>query len=578
MGPALAMSPPETPGRGQPTEPAAGTRYPADPATAPRAGPRSLRKLLEAVISVGSDLDLPVVLRRIVELGIELTGASYGALGVLDEPHTGLAEFITVGLDDDIRQRIGALPKGLGLLGTVISDARPLRVVDVSEHPGRSGFPPGHPPMTSFLGVPILVRDRVFGNLYLTDKQDAEGFTDIDEELAVGLATAAGVAIDNAGLVDQLRRREGALLAMQAVAAAVLGGADPAGSLRFVAKQARVLAHADLATFALPAADGETLVMEITDGPLGAELAGVRFPLLNSISGDVLRDGGTVVIADLSADARRSQPQVQSGAVGPAIFVALTAGERPFGTLFVGRTTGAPPFTDSDVDMVRSFAAQASVALESARQRQQLVRLSLLEDQERIARDLHDTVIQRVFAVGLSLQGVGRLLGDETARARIAAAIDDLDATIRQIRTVIFDVTSGPSASAPELRPQLLGVAREASRALGFEPAVTFRGPVDTVIDAEMAAHALATVRESLSNVARHARATRVDIALSASLQTLTVQVIDDGVGLPPDADRKGGNGLRNMRNRAEGLGGSFQLTSGPNDRGTVVEWTLPLG
>jgi GAF domain-containing protein len=209
------------------------------------AGPARLRKLLEAVISVESELDLSSVLRRIVELGVELTGASYGALGVLDEQHTGLAEFITVGLDDDTRRRIGALPKGLGLLGVLISDARPLRVPNVGEYPGRSGFPPEHPPMTSFLGVPIRVREEVFGNLYLTDKRDGGVFTDVDEEVVLGLASSAGVAIANARLFDQLRRREAALSAIQEVAASLLGGAAPRDSLRFVAERARVLVNAD---------------------------------------------------------------------------------------------------------------------------------------------------------------------------------------------------------------------------------------------------------------------------------------------------------------------------------------------
>jgi GAF domain-containing protein len=332
-----------------------------------RAGPARLRKLLEAVVSVGSELDLSSVLRRIVELGVELTGARYGALGVLDEPRTGLAEFITVGLDDHARRRIGA-PKGLGLLGALISDARPLRLPNLAEHPGRSGFPPEHPPVTSFLGVPIRVRDEVFGNLYLTDKRDSEVFTDTDEELVLGLASAAGVAIANARLFDQLRRREGALAAIQGVASSLLGGAAPADSLRFVAARARVLAGAELATFALPAADSETLVMEVSDGRC-ADLTGTRFERAGSVSGDVLRSGETAVIDDLSRDQRRAQPQVRSGAIGPAIFVALTAGGEPFHTLFVGRAVGAQPFSTPDVEIVRSFAAQASVVLDSARQR-----------------------------------------------------------------------------------------------------------------------------------------------------------------------------------------------------------------
>ena len=540
-------------------------------------GAGSLRKLLEAVISVGSELDLPTVLRRIVELGVELTGARYGALGVLDEDRTGLAEFITVGLDDEFRRKIGGLPKGLGLLGALITDARPLRVADINEYAGASGFPPHHPSMTSFLGVPIQVREEVFGNLYLTDKQDAKVFTDVDEEMILGLASAAGVAIDNARLFDQLRRREAALSAIQEVAASVLGGADPVDSLRFVATQARVLANADLATFALPTADGESLVMEVCDSTLGADLTGTRFPQTGSVSGHILRTGETAVIADLSRDERLAQPQVQGRAIGPAIFVALTAGGQPFGTLCVGRAVRAAEFSASDVEMVRSFAAQASVALDSARQRQQLVRMSVLEDQERIARDLHDTVIQQVFGVGLSLQGVTLLVHDEVCRQRIQRAVNDLDVIIRRIRTVIFDVEAAPSTSAPGLRGELMALTREASRSLGFQPAVTFQGPIDASIDDDMANSVLAAVREALSNVTRHAQATHVETEVVVANQILTIRVVDDGVGISPDADQTGGHGLRNMRERAERFGGQFRFASRSGDRGTVVEWILPL-
>jgi signal transduction histidine kinase len=558
-----------------PPDPAAGVTLSSAPQVS-HAGPRQLGKLLETVISLGSELDLSVVLRRIAEAGVELTGAGYGALGVLDEQHTALEEFITVGVDDDTRQRIGTLPKGRGLLGALIGDARPLRVADLREHSGRSGFPPEHPPMTSFLGVPIRIRDEVFGNLYLTDKRDDEVFTDIDEELTVALASAAGVAIDNARLVDQLRRREAALAAIQEVANAVLGGADPAQSLRFVAERARVLANADLATFALPAPDGETLVIEVVDGQ-DADLSGARFPQAGSVSGDVLRSGQVAVIADLSQDPRRAQPQLQSGRVGPAIFVALTAGGKPFGTLFVGRARRAPAFTVADVDMVRSFAAQAGVVLDAAAQRRQLSRLSLLEEQERIARDLHDTVIQQVFAVGLALQGAVGMATDHPIRPRIQAAVENLDEVIRRIRTVIFEVESASSTAAPGLRGEVLAVAREVSRLLGFEPAVNFDGPVDTMVDAEKAKQALAIVREALSNVARHAQATHVEIAIAVDTSWLIIRVADNGIGLPLDTEQRGGRGLRNMRTRADQIGGQLRLGSGPQSSGTVIECTVPL-
>jgi signal transduction histidine kinase len=540
------------------------------------AGPRSLHRLLDAVLTIGSDLDLPSVLRRIVEAAVDLVGARYGALGVLNESRTGLAEFITVGVDDETRGAIGTLPKGLGLLGTLIIDARPLRLPDLREHPDRSGFPPNHPPMTSFLGVPIRVRHEVFGNLYLTDKTAGEVFTDIDEELVLGLASAAGVAIENARLFDQVRRREAALAAMQEVAAALVAGTEPLESLRLVARAARQLVNADLATVALPDPSGD-LVLEVADGPVAAALVGSRFPRGGSVSGDVLATGEPAVLEDASKDHRMAQPQIRTGEIGPALFVALVADGAPFGTLSVARATGAPAFSAGDLETVRSFAAQASVALEQDRGRQHLHRIALLEDQERIARDLHDSVIQRLFSVGLALQATSRLIQDTQAQERLATAVDDLDATVRHIRTVIFDVETPRPARTFGLRGKILAVAQEAGRGLGFEPQVTFDGPVDATIPDDLAEDVLATLREALSNATRHAHARRVDVEVDATPTLVVLRVTDDGVGLESGASQSGaGNGLRNMRTRAERLGGRFGISAG-RDVGTVVEWQAPL-
>jgi signal transduction histidine kinase len=543
---------------------------------AEHAGPNSLRQLLAATLSVSSDLDLTSVLQRIVEGAVNLVGARYGALGVLDEAGTGLMEFVTVGVDDDTRAAIGALPKGLGLLGALITDAHPLRVAHLSEYPGRSGFPPNHPPMTSFLGVPVRVRDQVFGNLYLTDKTNGEVFTDVDEELALGLAASAGVAIDNARLFDEVRRREAALEAMHNVASALLAGAEPKDTLRLVARQARALARADIATFALPDPDGDTLVMDVCEGEAGTDLTGVRFARAGSVSGAVLASGQAAVIEDLSTDPRRVQPQVQLGEIGPAIFIALTVGREPIGTLSVGRRRNAPIFTQSDVDMVQWFATQASMVLEHDRDREQLQRVSLLEDQERIGRDLHDTVIQRLFAIGLSVQATIRLVGDARARERLSIAVDDLDTVVRHIRTVIFDVAPTPEAGSG-VRRDVLDVVRDAARALGFEPTVTFEGAVDAQVSQGVAEEVLASLREALSNVARHARATRVDVVVTAHDSQLVVRIADNGIGIAPDDERQAGRGLLNMRARASRLGGSVDVHAAPDGQGTIVVWWVPL-
>lgn len=372
------------------------------------AGPRGLRQLLRAVVTVGSDLDLPAVLRRIVHSATELVDARYGALGVLDETHTRLAQFITVGVDDATRGAIGHLPEGHGILGLLISDARPLRLPDLREHPDSYGFPPNHPPMRSFLGVPIRVRDEVFGNLYLTDKTTAEVFSDVDEELVVGLAAAAGVAIENARL------------------------------------------HA----------------------------------------------------------------RVQD--------------------------------------------------------------LRLVEDHERIARDLHDTVIQRLFATGLSLQGVAGLVRSDAHAAveRIDSAVEELDLTVKEIRSAIFGLEMSRVAREG-LRGRALETAREAGEALGFEPTLYVEGPLDTGVTDELAQDLLATLREALSNVARHAKASRVNIGMTVGDGEVCLTVSDDGVG-PPEGDIQSGNGLRNMAARAERHGGSMDLRRDPQTSGTLLEWRVP--
>jgi signal transduction histidine kinase len=530
---------------------------------------------LDAVLTIGSELDLTLVLKRIVEAAVELVGARYGALGVLDEAGTGLSEFITVGIDSDLERAIGARPKGLGLLGALITDARPLRLADLGEHPQRSGFPPNHPVMVSFLGVPIRARREVFGNLYLTDKMTGEVFTDVDEELVLGLAAAAGVAIDNAHLYEQACRREAALAAMQEVAAALVAGSGRLESLRLVARHARELVRADLATVAVPEDGGETLVLEVVDGSVGSAMAGSRFPRSGSVSGDVLQTGKPAVLEDVSKDYRVSKAQVRTDELGPALFVPLVAGGSAFGTLSVARVTGGPSFSAADLDMVHSFAAQASVALERDRDRQGLQRMALLEEQERIARDLHDSVIQRLFAVGLSLQAMSRLVEDPHARQRLAAAVDDLDLTVRHIRTVIFDVEAPRSGVEYGVRSKVLELTREAGRAMGFEPRVTFSGPLDSIVPSPLGDDLVATLREALSNTARHAHAAQVNVEVAVDGTSIVLRVFDDGIGFAP-AEATGGHGLRNMRARAERLGGHFDIAAGP-DGGTHLEWSAPL-
>lgn len=367
--------------------------------------PDQLQALLGAVIEVGADLEMAPMLRRVVEVACALTGARYGALGVLDISGKSLAQFVHVGVDDETVARIGHLPDGAGILGLLILDPKPLRLAEISAHPDSVGFPPGHPPMHSFLGVPLRVRGEVFGNLYLTEKIGAPEFSSTDEALVVALASAVASAIDNARLY------------------------------------ARV-----------------------------AELV-------------------------------------------------------------------------------------------------------VSEDRERIARDLHDTVIQRLFATGLSLQSVVALAPDRELRARLEEAVADLDDTIRQVRMAIFALEPPPTLRS-SLRARVLALCADSARALGFEPAVHFSGPIDTVVGGDVASELLATLREALANVARHAGATSAEVELSVD-DHLHLTVTDDGVGIGPGRHRTG-NGLPNMATRAELLGGSFSLSARP-EGGTELTWRVPL-
>jgi signal transduction histidine kinase len=537
----------------------------------PQVGPQSLQQLLDAVLAISSDLDLTAVLHRIVEAAVSLVDARYGALGVLDDTGTRLGQFLAVGIDDETRAAIGHVPRGIGILGLLIEDARPLRLAEIREHPASVGFPPNHPPMHSFLGVPIRVGGRVFGNLYLTEKKTGAEFTEVDEELVLGLATAAGIAISNAEVYEERRRRSTERAGLQEIASAMLTGRDTRDILEIVAARAREILQGDLATIVLPEVGDDVLTIEVAVGSDADELVGRHFAPENTITGQVLDTGAAVVVDDLACDHRTGQPHVQLGTLGPAVFVPLGTSDQTIGSLSIARAVGAPPFTLIDLEGLQQFATQATLVFGQGRRNEDLHRLSLLEDQERIARDLHDTVIQRLFATGLSLQGAARLIRDDEARQRVEAAVEDLDTTVRQIRTVIFDIEA--SANVASVRRRVMQVARGAARSLGFQPRVIFLGPVDTGIPPEVVEDLLPTLQEALSNVARHAHARSVLVDLSVS-SDITLRVIDDGIG-PRSEGRPAGYGLANMRARAAQHGGRFEVQPGP-ERGTVLEWSVP--
>ena len=541
-----------------------------------------MRGLLEAVVAIGSGLDLESTLRRIVETAVGLVDATYGALGVIGEAAEGkrLAEFIPVGLSQDEIGRIHHWPEGRGLLGLLIDDPRPLRLADISQHPESSGFPEGHPPMHSFLGVPVRVRDEVFGNLYLTGKRGGGEFTEDDEAVLVALGAAAGVAVENARLYDAARRQQRWIQASAEVTTRLLSGSDPSEVLAGITKQTRELSGADLAVLALPSEDRRMLVVTYADGEGAEATHGLVLPGGQSLSGQVLTTGEPVIADDFAHDERVAKSaRGAMSQIGPAIVFPLGAPGNVRGVLTIGRNHGATPFPTAQADVVASFAAQAGVALELAASRSEAERLSLYEDRDRIARDLHDLVIQRLYATGMSLEGTMPMIAKPEVASRITHAVDAMDETIKDIRATIFELQARDAPAGPDLRGDVVALVEEMTDMLGFAPSLRLGAGLSDGISSEAAEQALAALREALSNAARHAQASQVDVTVDVSPDgMLTMLVTDDGVGVPADGRR---SGLRNLASRAEKLGGELRLGPAAQDAahpGTRLEWRVPRG
>ncbi|GLW07009.1 histidine kinase [Microtetraspora sp. NBRC 13810] len=528
--------------------------------------------LLDAVVLVGSDLDLETVLRRIVETATTLVDAGYGALGVVGQDST-LVQFVPVGLSEEQIAGIEHWPHGLGLLGLLIKEPRPLRLARISGHPESYGFPPGHPPMGSFLGVPVRVRDEVFGNLYLTEKRGGGEFDEEDEAIVVALASAAGVAIENARLYEDTRHRETWLRASSEITTSLLSGAEPDEVLTLMAHRAREMADADVVAILLPEGDAENLRVLLADGPAAGGLERSTVPVAGSLGGQAFTSGEPRTVTNLSA---ADMPTVLAGRLtaGPAAAVPLGAAGAVRGVLTLVKRSGRIPFSQAEVHMLHAFAGQAALALELARRRTDAERLGLLEDRDRIAKDLHDVVIQRLFAVAMTLMSAVRLVDRPEASSRLQGAIDELDGTIRQIRSTIFALQTPGDAEAPTLRARIVDLLEGARGHLGFMPGLTLEGQLDNQVPERVAEHLLAVLREALSNVVRHARAAHVDVVARVGDGTLTLVVEDDGIGASGEGRR---SGLRNLEERAASLGGTFGL-SAREGGGSRLCWRVPLG
>jgi signal transduction histidine kinase len=529
-----------------------------------------VQHLLDAFMSVSAGLDLKATLRRLVEAATELVDARYGALGVLRDGG-GLAEFIHVGIDEETRARMGHLPEGKGVLGQLITEPYPLRIADLSRHPSSVGFPPNHPPMHSFLGVPVLVRGQVFGNLYLTEKGQGE-FTAEDEAILTALAGAAGIAIDNARLYEQGEVRRRWLSAVSDVRAALLDATSPAEALGLIAERVATLTEAD-ATWLLRGPDPDdgtyTVVAQTgneLDDTTGSRMSPAQSPVLAAVEAA----GGSVVAVDLSGLAYEGPND--HVAWGPCLGVPLHGSQSENAVLIVSRAAGSPAFDDSVAPMVTAFADQAALALDKAARQRLARQLDVYEDRDRIARDLHDLVIQRVFAAGLALQSLLPRVGEAEARRRIQGVIGQLDDTVRDIRTTIFDLQTTDSAEHPDsTRRRVLDIVT-GTAGESLQPTVRMSGAVDSLVTGELAADVEAVVREAVSNVARHSGATHVTVTLDVA-DEVVVEVVDDGRGID---ERGARSGLRNLEERARRRGGAASVER-LADGGTRLRWCVPV-
>ncbi|MER5730819.1 GAF domain-containing protein [Streptomyces sp. NPDC002138] len=534
-----------------------------------------LTGLLEAVMAVGQELDLAQVLRGIVEAAVVLVDAEYGALGVVGDDER-LAEFIPVGISDQLRARIGALPTGHGLLGELIRHPRPLRLGDLSEHVASAGFPDHHPPMRSFLGVPIRVRDEVFGNLYLTEKRGGKDFNAEDEGVLSTLAVAAGVAVDNARRYEEVRLRECWLAASSDFTSALLSGSSEIKVLEGMLERARDIISAEMCVFYQVGPSGE-LHGSLALGEGAEAHRGVVLPGSEGIlAGLVMARGGLITFADVATDVRvAAQPDVWTG-FGPAAAVTVGTRAKLRGVLMLARRTGRPAFAAAEVAPLPGFAGQAALALELADRRRDTERVSLLADHDRIARDLHDLAIQRLFATGMTLQSAQRFVEQPEASERLSRSIDDLDETIKIIRSTIFGLRDHEAAARPPgLRVRVVRAVGEAAALLGFAPALRMEGLIDTDVPTPVADDVAAVLGEALTNVARHARAARAEVSIIVAEGVLGVTVSDDGVGVAYGVRR---SGLRNLAERAEARGGALSVTPRPDGGGTRLDWRIPLG
>ena len=520
-----------------------------------------LRALLRANLAVIEHIDLAVLLQRIIDSAVELVGARYGALGVIAGDGS-LEQFIHVGMSADQAAEIGHLPEGHGLLGALIDDPHAIRIPDLSVDSRSVGFPAHHPPMKAFLGVPIRVRDEVYGNLYLSN-QDSDEFTDEDEQLVTALAATAGIAIENARLFAETHRRQAWAAASAEITAALLSS-DDVDVIAILATRLLTLADADVVWLLKTTADPAVMIVDTARGVDETAVQGELLPIAGSLSASVLEAGQPRLVDDST---EYGLGLSGGRALGPVMAVPLVSA----GVLLVGRLQGSPRFSRSDLELAADFAGQANVAMELAAARRSRERVALLEDRGRIARDLHDHVIQQLFATGLELQSVAGATTPQLA-TRIAASVIDIDASISHIRTVVFALSAATPDRHDTVRHAIIDLANELAPRLARTPNVSFSGPVDLVITGPLADDVVAVVREALMNVVKHAAADTSSVELAVTDDEVQLRITDDGQGAQGSSRR---SGVSNLEERALHRGGSFDFSS--DDTGTRLAWTVPI-
>jgi signal transduction histidine kinase len=546
---------------------------------------RRLGRLIDAGRGLLSQLDLETVLDRLLATAADLTGARYAALGILDDERRELDRFLTRGIDEEGHRAIGDLPRGRGLLGVLIDEPRPLRLDDVGDHPRSYGFPPGHPPMRTFLGVPVLIRGQAWGNLYLTEKAGGEPFSPEDEEAVIVLADWAAIAIDNARLYrdmtarrEELERAVRGLQATAAIARAVGGETDLERILELVVKRGRALIGAHDVLIMLR--DGEDLVIAAGAGHVTIS-EGARLPLSGSTAGEVLAQGRPRRIADAAHELRIPPERLGVGHASAALLVPLLYRGQGLGVLAAfDRLEGNAAFTRDDEQLLEAFAAQAATAVATAksveadRRRRSLAAAEA--ERHRWARELHDETLQALGGLRVLLSSAARLDDPDAMRTAMREAAEQLKGDIESLRSLIAELRP-PALDQLGLAPALTSLAHRTGAANGLEVRTDVELPQDTRLATEVETTVYRVVQESLTNVVKHARAASVDIAVRCDDGQIEISVTDDGIGFDSDGPVATGFGVIGMRERVELAGGELSVARGPR-HGTVVSARLPLG